>query len=67
MGFTAEEILLMRDEEKRAKSKPKIRPVVYFKDFEKRFDDLMSKNKTPRGPGFDSISTTNSRSRGVTD
>lgn len=41
MGFTAEEILQMKDEEKRAKSKPKIKPVVYFKDFERRFDDLL--------------------------
>ena len=57
MGFTAEEILQMKDEEKRAKSKPKIRPVVYFKDFERRFDDLLTKNKTPRAPTFDSIST----------
>ena len=61
MGFTAEEILQMKDEAKRAQSKPKIRPVVYFKDFERRFDDLLTKNKTPRAPGFDSISTTGSR------
>lgn len=50
----------MKDEEKNAKSKPKIKPVVYFKDFERRFDDLLVKTKTPRAI-FDSISTTESK------
>ena len=60
MGFTAEEILQMKEEEKNAQAKPKIKPVAYFKDFERRFDDLLVKTKTQR-PNFDSISTTESK------
>lgn len=38
-GFSAMEILQMKDAQKIAK--PTAKPVVYFKDFEKRFDDLL--------------------------
>ena len=44
------EIMAIKDEEN--DSKPTAKPVVYFKDFERRFDDLLTKNqkgKTPRG------------------
>ena len=42
------EILQMKDAEKKLNAKPTATPVVYFKDFEKRFDELLVKNKTPR-------------------
>lgn len=48
MGFSAMEILQMKDAEKKLNAKPTATPVVYFKDFEKRFDELLVKNKTPR-------------------
>ena len=38
----------MKDAEKKLNAKPTATPVVYFKDFEKRFDELLVKNKTPR-------------------
>lgn len=38
----------MKDEDKKKNDKPTARPIVYFKDFEKRFDDLLTKNRTPR-------------------
>ena len=47
-GFSAMEILQMKDEEAKKEAKPTARPIVYFKDFEKRFDDLLTKNRTPR-------------------
>ena len=50
-GFTALEILQMKDAEKKEASKPQAKPVMLFKDFEKRFDDLLTKNKTPRVDG----------------
>ena len=56
MGFSAMEILQMKDAEKLAKAKPTAKPVVYFKDFEKRFDELLIKNKTPRGETISTIS-----------
>lgn len=48
MGFSAQEILKMKKKEKRSETKPKIRPVVYFRDFEKRFDSIIGEYKTPR-------------------
>ena len=50
MGYSAMEILQMKDAEKKLNEKPQATPVVYFKDFEKRFDELLVKNKTPRQP-----------------
>ena len=38
----------MKDEKALKDAKPTARPIVYFKDFEKRFDDLLTKNRTPR-------------------
>ena len=46
----------MKDAEKKENSKPTAKPVMYFKDFEKRFDELLTKNKTPRDPNMSSIS-----------
>lgn len=51
----------MKETEKLENAKPQTRPVVYFKDFEKRFDDLLTKNKTPRA---ETISTISPRQRG---
>ena len=61
MGYSAMEILQMKETEKLENAKPQTRPVVYFKDFEKRFDDLLTKNKTPRA---ETISTISPRQRG---
>ena len=39
----------MKEAERKLNSKPTSnKPIVYFKDFEKRFDDLLVQNKTPR-------------------
>lgn len=54
----------MKDAEKKLKSKPTTRPVVYFKDFEKRFDELLTKNKTPRADTTISEPPTTTRSKG---
>ena len=56
MGFSALEILQMKETEKLQASKPTTRPVVYFKDFEKRFDELLTKNKTPRASTIETLS-----------
>lgn len=50
------EILQMKDAEAKEKAKPQARPVMYFKDFERRFDDLLTKNKTPRDGNQSTIS-----------
>ena len=55
-GFSAMEILQMKDAEAKEKAKPQARPVMYFKDFERRFDDLLTKNKTPRDGNQSTIS-----------
>ena len=49
------EILQLKDEQKAVK-KPTAKPVVYFKDFEKRFDELLIKDKTPRESTISTIS-----------
>ena len=43
------------------KNRPVARPVVYFKDFEKRFDSLLNKNKTPRNNNMNTMSTASPR------
>jgi len=62
MGYSAMEILQMKEAEKKLSQKPTATPVVYFKDFEKRFDELLVKNKTPRN---DTISTLESKDPGA--
>lgn len=62
MGFSALEILQMKDKETKKKLLPTAKPVVYFKDFEKRFDELLVRNKTPRK---ETISTISPRGTGV--
>lgn len=42
-GFSALEILQMKEAKKIEDEKPRVKPVVYFKDFEKRFDELIVK------------------------
>ena len=59
-GFSAMEILQMKEKT----NKPTARPIVYFKDFEKRFDELLAKNKTPRGQ-HSTISTISQRSPAI--
>ena len=56
MGFSAMEILQMKEAEKKLSLKPTAKPVAYFKDFEKRFDELLVKNKTPRQETISTIS-----------
>ena len=48
MGYSALEVLQMKEAERKLNEKPTAKPIVYFKDFEKRFDDLIVQNKTPR-------------------
>ena len=50
----------MKDAENKLNAKPTATPVVYLKDFEKRFDELLVKNKTPRK---DTLSTISPRGR----
>lgn len=50
----------MKEAERKLNAKPTSnKPIVYFKDFEKRFDDLLVQNKTPRQDT--TIETNNSR------
>jgi hypothetical protein len=51
-GYSAVEILQMKTQQKN----PTAKPTVYFKDFERRFDELLVKNKTPN-PTLSTIST----------
>jgi len=44
----------MKDEQKN--KKPTTKPTVYFKDFEKRFDALLVRNRSPN-PTLSTIST----------
>ena len=55
----------MKDEDKKKNDKPTARPIVYFKDFEKRFDDLLTKNRTPRAESTIQTGTDTQRSHTV--
>ena len=49
----------MKEAERKLNEKPTAKPIVYFKDFEKRFDDLLVQNKTPRMATIDTNDSKN--------